>query len=406
MRELWTNGPLRVYFVMQFVLALGGQFLPVALSWMILHQYHNAALNGLVLSLLVFPRLVVLPFSSVILRWFLPRQQILGLFSALALIMVAWTATQYLFRPAPLWTLMVGTTLVGAVGALSLPMSYSVLPVIAGAEQLEPANAFYQVAIQFSTAIGPLVSGAILLRSSFVEVLGVFAGLLMVATAWGAIRVRVDSDSTPPPFVFKLWNPSVITVLWILCASACINFFLYGPLQVAISTWIDLQHWPVSLLGLTFAAFGAGGAVGALLQGTLRRLRSPFLVWSPAILLAIAWLTLWQFLDVEWALAPIIFAVGIMSGWVTTIMLRAIYRAIPATDLTSVFSLIFFGSALGQVASLDSAGVVLSHTGIPRLMAVAGGGLLCVGIATFIMGPRTERRQGEPGNQMATPDGA
>ncbi len=32
MTELCRNIPFRVYFVMQFVLALGGQFLPVALS--------------------------------------------------------------------------------------------------------------------------------------------------------------------------------------------------------------------------------------------------------------------------------------------------------------------------------------------------------------------------------------
>lgn len=406
MRDLWTNVPFRVYFVMQFILALGGQLLPVALSWTILHQYHNDTLNGLVLSMLVFPRLILLPFASVILRWFSLRQQILGLFSALAIIVIAWTVNQYLLHPAPIWTLMVGTSLIGAVGALSMPISYSALPVIAGVEQLERANAFYQVAIQLSTAIGPLVSGAILLRASLAEVLGVFASLLVIATVWGYIRVRVDSDSTPPTLAFKVCNPSVIPVLWIVCASACINFFLYGPLQVAISTWIDLQHWPVSLLGLAFAAFGAGGSAGALLQGTLLRLRSLFLIWSPAILLAIAWLTLWQLLAVEWALTPVIFAVGIMSGWITTIMLRTIYRATPATDLTPVFSLIFFGSALGQVASLDSTGVVLSHTSIPRLMAVAGGGLFCVGIATFIMGPRMERRQEKPGNQMATPDDA
>lgn len=198
----------------------------------------------------------------------------------------------------------------------------------------------------------------------------------------------------------------MVPVLWIVCASSCINFFLYGPLQVAISTWVALRHWPVSLLGLVFAAFGGGGASGALLQGTLPRLRSPLLTWSPAVLLAITWLTLWRLLDVEWAVAPIIFAVGIMSGWITTIMLRAIYRIIPAIDLTPVFSLIFFGSALGQVASLDSTGVVLSHIGIPRLMAGAGIGLLGVGIATLIMGLRMERRQENPGSQKVTTDGA
>ncbi len=394
MKELWKNIPFRVYFIMQFVLALGGQFLPVALSWTVLHQYHSSTLNGLVLSLLVVPRLIVLPFASVILRWFSPRQQVVGLFSALALIVTAWVITLYLFHDA-LWTLIAGALLIGGVGALSLPMSYSVLPVVAGDKQLERANAIYQVAIQASMALGPLVSAAILLRASLVEVLGVFAILLIASTIWGYLRIRVSSD-TAATFAFKLQVRAVGPVLWIVCASALINLLLYGPLQVGLSSWIDLRHWPVSLLGAIFAAFGAGGAAGATLQGILLRLRSPIVTWSPAILLGIGWLALRQVLETAWAIPLLVFAVGIMTGWITTIMLRAIYRLVPATALTSVFSLIFFGSALSQVISLSGTGIMLSRLGIPQLMVTAGYGLLCVGIASFILGVTMERRGAKP----------
>ncbi len=393
MRELWGNVPFRVYFFMQFILALGGQFLPVALSWTILHQYRNAELNGLVLSLLVFPRLILLPVANVILRWFSPRQQIVGLFASLALITSAWAVGQYLFPQAPVWMLIAGTLLIGAIGALSLPMSYSVLPIVAGTGQLERANAVYQVGIQASTALGPLLSGAILLLASLAQVLGIFAMLLVAATLWGYVQIRVEPEIASTPVAFTLWTRSVVPVLWMVCASAFINLFLYGPLQVGMSTWIDLHHWPVTLLGVVLAAFGAGGALGASLQGIFLGLRSPFVTWSPTVILALSWLVLYPVLDVAWALPLVIFVAGIMTGWVTTIMLRAIYRLIPSSALTSVFSVIFLGSALGQVVSLDSTGVVLSHTGIPQLMAGAGGGLLCVGIAAFVLGVRMDQRE-------------
>ncbi len=267
-------------------------------------------------------------------------------------------------------------------------MSYSVLPALAGREQLERANAVYQVGIQASTALGPLTSGAILLEASLGQVLGTFSALLLAVTIWGYLKIHTESDTGPATFVFTLWDPSVLPVLWIVLTSFGMNLLLYGPLQVGMSTWIEFHHWPVSLLGVVLAAFGAGGVAGALLQGLLLHLRSPFVTWSPAVLPALAWLALWPVLDEDWALPPVVFVVGIMTGWVTTIMLRSAYRLVSSSDLTAVFSLIFFGSALGQVISLNGTGLVLSHTGLPRLVVGAGGGLLCVGIVTFIFGVR------------------
>jgi hypothetical protein len=391
--HLSGNRQLRVYLFMQFVLASGGQFLPVALSWTVLHRYHSAALNGLVLSLLVIPRLLLLPIAQLMLRGLSPRQQMIGLFGALSFVVGAWTAVDVLAHPAPMWVLAVATLLVGGMGALSLPVSYTLLPLVAGAGQIERANAASQVVMQASAALGPLVSSAILLRASLAQVLAVFTILLVVAGA--AAYIRIHPDAVPPSHSLRpaMWDSAVLPVLWIVVASALLNLLLYGPLQVGMSVWVTHKHWPVVLLGITLAAFSGGGAIGALVQGWWPpRLSSLGVLWSPALLLPVLWGSLWAVMDIQWGIPIALLCIGFMTGWLTTIMLRSIYRRVMSSAQTVVFSLVFFGSALGQTASLNATGLVLAHLAVPVLMAGTGVGLLVVGIATFVMGVRIERR--------------
>jgi predicted MFS family arabinose efflux permease len=168
---------------------------------------------------------------------------------------------------------------------------YTVLAELAGPDHTLAANSLLSSLASATVVIGPGVAGLLIAAWGAGPLIGIDAATYAVLAVVASRSAPPAPDQAAPAPVqtgkavggIKLLRRhrliGVIALTWFF-------YFLYGPVEVALPLHISLDlHRGASLLGLYWALYGAGAAIGSLFAGLLRRLP----IWPVAIVIVAGW---------------------------------------------------------------------------------------------------------------------
>ncbi|MFC5661940.1 MFS transporter [Kitasatospora misakiensis] len=283
-RPLFDRGPFRRLLPALAVSDLGDGMSAVAVAWLALQVappgrsglFVGAAVAAYVLpgalgALLLGGRLRGLPARRLIRADAWTRAVFLGG------IPVGWALG--LLGPGLLLALLAGSSLLHGWGGSA---KYALVAEVLPAERRLAANALLSTSGWVAMIAGPALAGALTAVVAPVWVIGLDA-LSFAVLAVGAGRLSAGSDTVPEAgrdrsagAVRRGEGLRVLRtrpeLLGLLLLTWLFNL-VYGPVEVALPLFVgqDLAAGP-GLLGVYWAAFGAGAVLGALAVGALRGL--------------------------------------------------------------------------------------------------------------------------------------
>jgi MFS family permease len=303
-----------------------------------------------------------------------------------------------------IWHLAAGSLVIGAGEAFFFPSYTAILPRLLPEGELLAANGLEGTLRPLAQqAAGPAIGGvAVAALSPGVAIL---AGALTYVVSAGcllAMNVRpVKATSAPPaPGLAAVlidlregWR-YVRTTSWLwatLLFALALVLFIVGPLEVLLPFAIrDNLGGGADEYGLALAAFGVGGAVGALAisSGKLPRryLTVMILMWGlgslPFAALGVA--------GALWIVCLALFVVGATYSAAMVIWGTLLQRRVPEGLRGRVSSLDFFVSLALMPVSMAVAGPAGAAFGLTAVFLVAGGVPVLLAAAAILV-PRLDR---------------
>ncbi len=289
------------------------------------------------------------------------------------------------------WHLVAAAALLGAGSGFFYPAYSALLPRLLPPEQLLAANGIEgTLRPTLQMAIGPAIAGIIagLWQPTY--------GLVIIAVLFGA-GLAVLSTLRPPAdppaeaiaggsakpsmfgemragFVFMLTTP---WLLWTLIFASILILVIMGPIEVLLP-FVARENYADGerMYGFLVAAFGLGGAVGALLVSATRMPRRYLTVMMAGWGLGSLPLALVGFTTSFPILWAALFVVGFTASASTVIWGTLLQRRVPREMLGRVSSLDFFVSLCLMPVSIALAGPLSAV--IPMSWIFVGAGVVPV----------------------------
>ncbi len=314
-----------------------------------------------------------------------PQRAIILVVEAVNLVAVTAVAVLGALDLLRIWHMAVAAGVLGIAAAFFFPAYSAYLPRILPAEQLLAANGVEGVMRPvLQRAVGPAVAGLLVgatfptLGSATVAVLFALALALLVATRPvsngfvvepARVKTRVLTDlADGVRFMVKTpW------LLWTLLFASMFVLVVIGPLEVLLP-FIATERFEEGArsYGLVLAAFGMGGALGALGVSSRRLPRRyltvMMLMWGAGSLplIVIGWTSSF------WLMLAASFLVGVTDGAGMVIWGTLLQRRVPPAMLGRVSSLDFFVSLAFMPVSMAIAGPLSKIVSMQTIFAVAG----------------------------------
>ena len=327
-----------------------------------------------------------------------PQRSIIIAVEAVNFLAVAAVATLGFVGALRIWHMAVAAAALGIAAAFFFPAYSAYLPRILPAEQLLAANGVEGVMRPvLQRALGPAVAGVLIgltfptLGAVTVAVLFGIGLILLIATR--PVTTGVIEEAAPQRahvladlrdgFVFMARTP------WLLATVLFASMFVLvvvGPMEVLLP-FITAERFDdgARIYGLVLAAFGIGGAIGALAVSSFqlprRYLSIMMLMWGPGALpLAVVG---WTHSFTLMAVAS--FIVGVTDGAGMVIWGTLLQRRVPPAMLGRVSSLDFFVSLAFLPVSFAIAGPVSKVVSMQTIFLVAGvAPMILAGLALWL----------------------
>ncbi|WP_433015259.1 MFS transporter [Kribbella sp. CA-294648] len=334
-----------------------------------------------------------LPQRSVIIAADLVRGAVLLVLAALAL-------TGLL----EIWQLAVGAVLIGAGEAFLIPAYTALVPKLLPADQLLAANGLEGTLRPLAQqATGPALGGlAIAALSPGVAILVAALTYFFSAACVMAMHVRpetaeqMDAPADGPSGVRAIvgdlreaWG-YVRTTRWLLASLLFGTFYvllILGPLEVLLPFAVrDQLGGGPGDFGLVLAAFGIGGALGALAISSRRLPRRYLTIMTLMWGIGSAPILVLGFATDLWVMAVGAAIVGATGSAAMVIWGTLLQRRVPDHLRGRIASLDFFVSLLLMPVSMALAGPAGSLFGVTAVFIVAGVGPVLVSFAVVWFG--------------------
>ncbi|WP_442932475.1 MFS transporter [Micromonospora sp. NBC_01699] len=400
--SLFAGGVWIIALVWQ-VIAMGGG--PSELSFV------SAAMAGGMLATALLGGVLAdrIPQRRILLAVAASRTVAMGLVAALAL-------TDLL----DLWHLAAVALLVGAGNGFTYPAYSALLPSILPTEDLMAANGVESMLRPtILQAAGPALAsalvaawspGAAMLVVTLLEAAGVlFLLALRPAPLRGDRPPRTDHPvrgtlvDLRDGFLYMARTPWLLATL--LFASLLI-LLIMGPIEVLVPFAIkDRAGGGPGAHALVLAAFGVGGAIGALGMAALRMPRRYLTIMNLLWGLGCLPLALVGFATDPWLIAVALFVVGFCFSAPMVIWGTLLQRRVPAHMLGRVSSLDFFVSLIFMPLSMAIAGPVSTTVGLRGTFAIAGLLPAVVAVLAIILARMPRDELAHPLDVVPEPDG-
>ena len=305
------------------------------------------------------------------------------------------TAALVYFGGFQLLPILAAVAATSALTALFNPAQQSFLPSVVPKGQIASANGVIQstyslVGFAAFAAGGLLVATAgVVPAIAYNSLTFLGSGILLLSIRGARSPARPEIGATGGTgfltdaragFAYLRSQPGLLAIT---LSAFFANFFLVLPLFFTVVYAVQVLHAGPLLFGILLAAFAAGVAVGSPLVHRWRRVILPRagLVWIvDTIAFAGPLLALVAFPDPYVAVAAL-FAFGWLEGLGTTTWLSTAQLVVPEGMQGRYFGVDSLGSfAITPVASLLG-GVLIASYGVQATFAVAGFGVLAVGLA-------------------------
>ncbi len=308
---------------------------------------------------------------------------------AVNLAAVGAVAALGMFGSLRLWHMAVASAVLGAGAGFFFPAYSAYLPRILPPQNLLAANGIEgMIRPTLGQALGPAFAGVLVgatlpaWGSTVVAVLFAVGLVLLVALRPGnpgpAEGLDADADRHRPHPLADLRDGLVFVLrtrwlLWTLLFASMWVLLALGPMEVLLP-FIARQRFVHGgqAYGFVLAAYGLGGALGALAVSTRalprRYLTVMMMLWSVGSLPLAVVGTTWSFP----VMAIALFTVGLAGGAAMVIWGTLLQRRVPAHMLGRVSSLDFFVSLSFMPVSMAVAGPLSKVVPVQLIFAAAG----------------------------------
>lgn len=288
-RRLWVGASLST---------LADQAFLISLTWLVLQITDSGVSLGIVLAVASIPGIILTPVGGV-LSDRLPPAYIMSSANLARAALMAVLALLVLTDTIRVWHVYLLAGGLSALDAVYYPASMSAVPALVDRERLNAANALSQGVEQISGILGPALSGLALALFGLWVNLGVNAVLFLISalilfsiTRAVSVRSRVpdrtdetdvgreeektDALSALTAGVRHAWaDPVSRTIMLILVG---INLAMAGPIYVGGSLLAEARLGGSGAFGTLVAVAGVGALIGAIVAGSVERVRRRGLV--------------------------------------------------------------------------------------------------------------------------------
>ncbi|NMO16936.1 MFS transporter [Pyxidicoccus fallax] len=391
---------------------LGDQFTYIALPWLVLQLTGDTLALGLVLGVMSVPRAVFMLVGGAVVDRHSPKQVMMWTKHVSTVLLVVLAAL-VLTGQLSLWALYLLAFGLGLAMAFSIPAGTSLLPHVVPAGHLPAANGMLMGLRQLTMFAGPLLAGVLIAtfgdshaeRLSDARGLGaafLFDAASFALSAWTLSKVRTTAPVGPAeaPRGQAVLRSVAEGLRWCWKDQDLRTCFLYwsavsllvsGPIQVAVPVLASQRLGPgAAAFGVLMGAHGLGTLAGMVAAGArpgtrARNLGTTLLLVDGVI--AVLFIPL-GLITALWQGASLVFAIGLLGGFMQVAVFTWIQRRVPPTMLgraMSIFMFIFMG--LTPISAAVT-GWVMRGVTLAQLFAVMGGCLLAavtVALATSRM---------------------
>jgi MFS family permease len=385
MGRLRAPGALAVLHHRRFRLLVAGQVTSnvgdacyaVALPWFVLSGHGGTVLLGTVLAAYGIPRTALILAGGWASDRFRPQTVMLVTDAVRVLAMAALAAAAAAGPPRAALLIPLAVVL-GAGEGLFLPASYSVVPSLLPARDLQAGNALASGGTQLASLVGPAIGGVLVALGSSSAAFGLDAASFAVS-AVTLLAMRPARTAAPPEAAMAgpgddETGSSLRTllrtqrVLWIIIAvNIAANLGSAGLDGVALP---GLAHGPLHAgargYGAILAGFAAGALLGTLAAGQVSQPRRPVVIASLAFVMEAIAAAAAPYLGSVAAVVAVMAVLGLGNGFGNTYTITAFQRWAPPGTLgrlngvllltsfglapVSVLLAAWFGQALGPAA--------------------------------------------------------
>ena len=378
---LRTNRDFRLLFIGQFVSVLGSNLTIVAVAY----QVYQVTNSSLWVGLVSFIQLPVLIIGSL---WggglgdrFDRRTLLIGASFLLGLLSLGLGLNALAVHPS--FSLLVTLpALAAGLAGLSGPLRTAVIPTLVKPEELVAAYSLNQVLYNTGTLVGPAAAGALLATVGLSWCYFIDAGTFLALTittffmasmrpigAHGGVKMlRAIGEG------FRyVRSHAVVQAVYLVD----LNAMVFGlPRALFPAMTLHVYHGGPAILGLLYAAPGAGALIMALFTGWMDRVRRRGRL---VVLVVISWglvMALFGLVPVLWVGLACLGVAGAMDV-ISTVMRSTILQTSILEDYRSRISAIQMAVVTGgpRLGDLES-GTVANFTSTE--FSIISGGVMCV----------------------------
>jgi MFS family permease len=393
----------RLLFTGETISLLGDQFHFIALAWLTLQITGSGLALGTVLLIAGLPRAVLVLVGGVAADRFSPRSIMLAS-NALRAVVVAILTVLVFSNTVELWMLFILAFVFGAVDAFFWPSMGAIVPMLVDDENLPGANGLMQGSQQLTGLLGPALAGILVAAVGTAWAFGIDAASFAVAALalafiTGGRRPAVIGEHHPGLLgtirsgLAYAWRDPAIRSLIIL--SAVLNFAINGPISVGVAWLADNQfEGGAQAFGFILAAFGAGALGGAIVAGSLGKVRQlGWLTIAGSVVMGVA-LGLVAIAPSAVVVMALGFFIGVAVGFLNVRIVAWLQFRTPEDMMGRVMSLVMLGGIALSPLSMALTGVLVD-LGLVALVFAGGGALIVVvALVGIIWGVPTQMRDG------------
>ena len=396
----------RLLFSGETISLLGDQFHFVALAWLVLQLTGSGLAVGTVLMVAGIPRAVFILVGGAFADRASPRSVML-ISNAVRGTFVGILAILVLSGSAELWQLYVLAAVFGIVDAFFWPALSTIVPMLVPEDHLPAANALMQGSQQLTGLIGPALAGLLVAAVGTGLAFGIDAASFIVA-AGALVLIRGGRRHAPAEAsreapranvlgtirsgVAFAWRDPAIRSLLLL--SAALNFAINGPVSVGLA-WLAHNRFEggAAAFGIMLSAFGAGALVGAVVAGSLGRIRElGWVTLGGSVVMGVA-LGLIGFAPSVIVIMVLNLAIGLAVGLLNVRIVAWLQVRTPSDMIGRVMSLVMLGGLALSPLSLAAAGLLVDLGAATLCFAVAGGLVVVAALAGVVWGVPAQMRE-------------
>ena len=393
----------RLLFTGETISLIGDQFHFIALAWLALELTGSGLVLGSVLLVAGLPRMVLVLVGGALADRISPRNVML-VSNALRTGVVALLAILVISGRVELWMLYPFALFFGAVDAFFWPAQGTIVPMLVDEDDLPAANGLTQGSQQLTGLIGPAIAGVFVAAVGTGWAFGLDAATFAVAAlalylivggrrpATTGGEARPGMLSTIATGVAYAWHDPALRSLLLL--SAALNFALSGPITVGLA-WMAANKFDggAGAFGFMLAAFGAGALFGAIVGGSVGRVRE--LGWvTVGTSLAIG--VGFSFMGVAPSVPAVMLIgalVGVGIGFTNVRIVAWLQARTPETMIGRVMSLVMMGGVVMSPLSLALAGILVDLGAATPMYFGAGVLVIVTTLAAIAWGVPQQMRE-------------